>query len=139
MQEFLHESRLKIGTSFPVGVNSEWTVDWLPVTIREMIWAGEDFKTLNVTVMGLKNLDPCHWLDTAFINRPPFLFPVMPSDTKPQLTPYDEKIIEDVVTEEGVSTENLDPSRIAEEKALVRKLDFRILPIACLLYLCACE
>jgi len=54
-------------------------------------------------------------------------------------SPYDEKIVEDITTEEGISTEILDHDRIAQEKALKRKLDFRILPIACLLYLCGCK
>ncbi|KAF9446016.1 MFS general substrate transporter [Macrolepiota fuliginosa MF-IS2] len=59
-------------------------------------------------------------------------------DTKKPLTPgYDEKI-EDVSSEEGDSrTPPVDPDRAAEEKALVRRLDKRILPIACLLYLFA--
>ncbi|KAF5357247.1 hypothetical protein D9756_006669 [Leucocoprinus leucothites] len=61
------------------------------------------------------------------------------SSNKPQLTSssYDDKI-EDVSFEEGTSpTPTPDPDRIAEEKALVRRLDRRILPIACLLYLFA--
>lgn len=64
----------------------------------------------------------------------------MSLDTKQKLTPaYDEKI-EDVASEEGhVSPTPVDPKRVAEEKALVRKLDNRILPIACLLYLFACK
>lgn len=33
----------------------------------------------------------------------------------------------------------VDPERELEERRLVRKLDNRILPIACLLYLFACE
>jgi len=43
---------------------------------------------------------------------------------------------------EGPSESSLQPSdveRLIEEKRLVRKLDSRILPITCLLYLFACQ
>lgn len=51
-------------------------------------------------------------------------------------TAYDEKL----EVSSGSSSEGIDPevSLDLEEKRLVRKLDRRILPIACLLYLFAC-
>lgn len=62
----------------------------------------------------------------------------MPTDTK--LTPsYDEKIEDASSEEENYVPAPIDPAREKEERALVRKLDNRILPIACLLYLFACE
>jgi len=54
-------------------------------------------------------------------------------------SPYDEKNVEDITTEEGIGSEILNHDRVAEEKALRRKLDFRILPITCFLYLCGCK
>lgn len=49
---------------------------------------------------------------------------------------YDEKL--ESGSDESSQPQALDPDRLAEEKRLVRKLDKRILPIACLLYLFAC-
>ncbi len=63
---------------------------------------------------------------------------VMPTDTK--LTPsYDEKVVDVSSEEEHYSPAPVDPALAEEERALVRSLDSRILPIACLLYLFACE
>lgn len=50
-------------------------------------------------------------------------------------TEYDEKL--ESASESGSQPTDLD--RIREEKRLVRKLDNRILPIACFLYLFACK
>ena len=49
--------------------------------------------------------------------------------------------VEDVKVENAEREDYQEPSEswLAEEKKLVRKLDKRILPMACLLYLFACE
>ena len=63
----------------------------------------------------------------------------MSSREKSQLPPHDdEKNIQDVAIE-GVGSETLESDPTVDEKAFVRKLDFRILPIACVLYFCSCE
>lgn len=57
------------------------------------------------------------------------------ANTNFQLTrDYDEKL--EYASE---SSQPIDAERALEEKRLVRKLDKRILPIACLLYLFACK
>lgn len=49
-----------------------------------------------------------------------------------------EKQTEKVYDDQLESASFSDEHRLAEEKRLVRKLDKRIMPIACLLYLFAC-
>ncbi len=49
---------------------------------------------------------------------------------------YDEEKVE---VSAGPSSRPATAEEIAEEKRLVRKLDYRIMPIACLLYLFACK
>jgi hypothetical protein len=51
-----------------------------------------------------------------------------------KLTDYDEKL-----ASSSESSQPTDADRLHEERKLVRKLDKRILPIACLLYLFACS
>lgn len=77
---------------------------------------------------------PCSSLKLALLS------PVMSSITKEKLSPtYDAKVV-DVSSEEEQQAPTIpDPQRLAEEKALVWKLDKRILPFACLLYLFACK
>ena len=49
---------------------------------------------------------------------------------------YDEEKVE---VSAGPSSRPATAEEVAEEKRLVRKLDYRIMPIACLLYLFACK
>lgn len=58
----------------------------------------------------------------------------------PKLTRYDTEKLESEPTDESGDQQKtpLTEEELEEERKLVRKLDFRILPIACLLYLFAC-
>ena len=51
----------------------------------------------------------------------------------------DEKRVEDSTPEAAIQDVAFWESHTAEERRLVRKFDSRILPLACLLYLFACE
>jgi hypothetical protein len=49
----------------------------------------------------------------------------------------DEKL--ESASESGSQPIDVDPEKITEERKLIQKLDRRILPITCLLYLFACR
>ena len=68
-----------------------------------------------------------------------FLIPIMPSDDKSDEKLFHEAVLESPSIQPDVQVLQPEDPASVEERRLVRKIDRRILPIACLMYLFACQ